>query len=304
MTGEEAAAALAEQARRSISRRDLERYEGFDEVSPGLGELDEAAFDDLFERDQRAALDLLSKIAQATDRELAALARRLAGRVLLDLSRTGPARARGVGRLRVTRANSDASDLDVDASLEAILDARAQGAKPHLEDLWAPSWQRPDTAICLLVDRSGSMGGDRLAAAALAAAVCAWRAPAQFAVLAFGDTCIEIKGLHQTQSPEETAIRVLTLRGHGTTDVATALWAARAQLAHAQASRRITVLLSDAESTAGEDPAPVARMTEELAVIAPADELHHARALVAHGGKLAAVDSPLSVIAALHEVLS
>jgi cobalamin biosynthesis protein CobT len=46
-------------------------------------------------------------------------------------------------------------------------------------------WERPDTAVCLVIDRSGSMKGEALASAALAAAAVALRAPAFHAVIAF-----------------------------------------------------------------------------------------------------------------------
>ena len=160
------------------------------------------------------------------------------------------------------------------------------------------------TAICLLVDRSGSMSGDRLASAALAAAVCAWRAPNHFAVLAFYDRVVEMKGINTTKPPEQLVAEVLALRGHGTTDVALALRAAGQQLDRSRATRRLTVLLSDAEVTAGGDPVPAARALDELVIIAPSDEPEHARALIeAAGGRLAEVGGPLSVLDALRTVV-
>ncbi len=243
-------------------------------------------------------------MSQATDRDLAALARRLAGRLMLDLSRTGTARGRGVGRLTAVRADESASDLDLDASIEGIIAARSERRAPALDELYTSRWQQPATAICLLVDRSGSMNGERLASAALAAAVCAWRAPRHFAVIAFGDRAVEIKALDSTKPPDQVVSEVLALRGHGTTDVALALRAARRQLAGTAASRRITILLSDAEVTTGGDPVPIARSLDELIVLAPADEPEHARRLVADaGGRLAEVGSPMTVLGALRSVL-
>ncbi len=223
---------------------------------------------------------------------------------MLDLARTGQAKGRGVGRLTTARADESSSDIDIDASLDGIITARAERRPVALDDLYTQRWQQPETAICLLVDRSGSMNGARLASAALAAAVCAWRAPAQFSVIAFGDRAIEIKGLQSTKPVETVVSEVLALRGHGTTDVALALRAAQRQLATTTASRRITLLLSDAEVTTGGDPVPIARGLDELLVVAPADELEHARKLVADaGGRLAEVDTPLSVLGALRTVL-
>lgn len=287
-----------------MSRRDLGRDERFSDVSPALGELDPAAFDELFEESPDDALDLLAKMSQATDRQLAALSRRLAGRVVLDLARSGPLRNRGTGRLTRVPADESATDLDLDASMDGLVQAHAERRRPRLDDLTATRWQQPITAVCLLVDRSGSMSGERLASAALAAAVCAWRAPAHFAVLAFGDKVIELKGLTQTRGAEEVVAEVLALRGHGTTDVGLALRSAHRQLAESGATRRLTVLLSDAEVTTGGDPIVSARNLDELVIVAPIDEPDHARDLAKRSGaKLAEVGGPMSVLDALRSVL-
>jgi Mg-chelatase subunit ChlD len=243
-------------------------------------------------------------MAQATDVNLARLSRQLAGRLVLDLARTGKAKTRGVGRLTTTRADLADGDIDLDASLDALLAAKVEQRPAAIDELRATRWQKPGTAICLLVDRSGSMDGERLACAALAAAVCSWRAPAEFAILAFGDKVVAIKGLKQTKAAERVVAEVLALRGHGTTDVALALRAASAQLAASTATRKLTVLLSDAEVTTGGDPVPVGRGLDELVVLAPSDEPEHACRLVeACGGRMAEVSGPMSVLDALRQVV-
>jgi Mg-chelatase subunit ChlD len=273
-------------------------------VSPRLGELDEQAFGQLMGEDPDAGLDLLARMAQATDAGLARLSRRLAGRLVLDLARTGRARSTGVGKLATGRADLDPGDIDLDASLDALALARAEQRPPAMDQLRTIRWQKPGTAICLLVDRSGSMDGIRLASAALAAAVCAWRAPARFAVLAFSDRVVAVKELEQARPAEQVVAEVLALRGHGTTDVALALRAAAAQLATTAAGRKLTVLLSDAEATTGDDPVAAARALDELVVLAPADEPEHAQALAAaSGARMVDVAGPLSVLDALQQVL-
>lgn len=254
--------------------------------------------------DPDAALDLLTRMAQATDSMLARLSRRLAGRLVLDLARTGKARSRGIGKLTTARADIASGDIDIDASLDALLTAKVERRPPAIDELQATHWRKPGTAICLLVDRSGSMDGQRLASAALAAAVCSWRAPAEFAVLAFGDKVVAVKELHQTKPAEQVVAEVLALRGHGTTDVALALRAAGRQLAASTAKRKLTVLLSDAEVTTGGDPVPAGRALDELVVLAPADEPEHARELIeACGGRLAEVAGPMSVLDSLRVVV-
>jgi len=296
---------LAEEARRTTSRRQLEYQPAFNLLSPDIGQLDEDAFDELWSEDPDEALEILAMMSHATDRTLAALARRLAGRLLIDLTTAGPARSGGTGRLVPQRAVPDSSDIDVDASLDAIHGAMVERRRPSIDDLTTRTWARPETAICLVVDRSGSMDGARLATAALAAAACTWRAPGELAVLAFGDRVLTLKDLHQDQPPESIVTSVLRLRGHGTTDIDLALKAARRQLLASSARRRVVVLLSDGETTTGDDPISAARSIEELAIVAPADEPEHALRLGREAGAgVELVSGPLDVVSALNAVLN
>ena len=91
---------------RRLSRRELARHPDFARVSPELGALDEAAFDELMAEDPDDALGLLADMTRATDGRLRELARRLAGRLVLDVARRGPTRPRGVGRIAVARVRA------------------------------------------------------------------------------------------------------------------------------------------------------------------------------------------------------
>ncbi len=296
---------MVDQARRTVSRRDLDRNERFADVSPEVGSVDIVAFDELMEEDPDEGLTMLAAMAQATDRDLARFAKQLASRLALDLARIGPARSRGTGRLVRMPASVDRTDLDIDASMDSIVAARADRRPVDLEDLTATGWQRPSTALCLLIDRSGSMNGERLAAAALAAAACSYRAPHELSVLTFSDRVIEIKSLLEKRPIEAVVGDVLSLRGHGTTDIALALKAAGRQLARSTAQRRVTVLLSDSEVTAGRDPVPQARSLEELIILAPSDDARHAEALSrSAGARLGLIDGPSSLVETLRSVLA
>ncbi len=281
----------------------MARNEHFAEVSPELGELDEDALTELLDDDLDAGLELLGQLARATDKQLAVLARRLAGRLVLELARTGPARGRGIGRLTAGRFEAGL-DLDVDASVDALVRQRVDGVVDP-DELRARRWQRPDTSICLLVDRSGSMDGLRLATAALAAAACLWRAPGACSVVAFSSTAVSVVDADRPRRPDEVVSDVLRLVGRGTTDVALALRAAQRQHDRTLAKRRITVLLSDAEVTAGVDPVPWARRCDELVVMAPTDAPDHAGELArASGARFTTIDGPASIPGAFRTTIS
>jgi Mg-chelatase subunit ChlD len=295
---------VSESRRRTTSRRELARNPRFEQVSPDVGQLDEAAVEEAMSEDPDDTMAMLADLTGATDAALRELARRLAGRLSLDLARRGPVRPRGVGKLVEQPFRPDGGDLDLDASLEAIAAARAAGEAIDPERLRVRGWSTPGTALCLLVDRSGSMGGRPLATSAVAAAAVSWRAPEDYSVLSFGKDVIAAKSQDRARPVEQVVDAVLALRGFGTTDVAGALEAAREQLARSRAARRITVLLSDCRATEPGDVAGAASALDELVILAPEGDSEEAEALAgAVGARVTTVAGPSGVAEALTRVL-
>ncbi|HEY8301635.1 MAG TPA: VWA domain-containing protein [Jatrophihabitans sp.] len=267
-----------------MARRDLaRRHEQFEQVSPQVGELDRRALERALRDNPSAALEMVADLTVATDERLRVQARRLARTIVLDRARTGRSRAPGSARLRAVPADRG-GDLDIDASIDSIAGARAVGRTPGLDELVARDWGRPDLAVCLVVDASGSMSGARLAAAALTAAACAWRAPREFAVISFAREVSTQRPLTAPLAAGVVVERLLQLRGHGVTALAGALRAAGEQLAPARAQRRLTILLSDCRATDDEDPVPPASALDELVVLAPAEDSAEAAAFAARSG--------------------
>ncbi len=274
-------------------------------MSPDVGELDEAAFDELMGEDADEALALLADMTRATDTRLRDLARRLAGRLMLDVARRGRTRPRGAGRIQTAPYDPDTGDLDIDASTEAIVEARAAGAAVDPERLRVRRWVQPKTAVCLLVDRSGSMGGRPLATSAVAAAAVAFRAPDDFSVVSFAKDSVIVKSQDGATPVEAIVDGVLSLRGHGTTDLAGALKVAGQQLARSSAGRKIVVLLSDCRATEPGDVEAAATALDELAIVAPDGDDEAAVALAdSVGAVLTTVSGPSAAADALMRVLN
>jgi Mg-chelatase subunit ChlD len=287
---------VQEAGRRTTSRRELARNERFEDISPELGELDEVAFAEAMEADPDEALGLLADLAGATDERLRALARRLAGKLVVELARSGPARRRSVGKVRRQPYRPDGGDLDIDASVDALAIARAGGAPPDPDELRVRDWVKPGTALCLLVDRSGSMSGRPLATAAVAASAVAFRAPADHSVLAFASDVIVTKSQEVPRPAEQVVNDLLVLRGHGTTDLALAMRAGYAQLERSRAARRIAVLLSDCRATVQGDVRAAAARFDELWVVAPEGDSDDAEELASSvGGRIVTVAGPSGV---------
>lgn len=295
---------MASARKKTTSRRDLAQQPNFEEVSPEVGELDESAVEEAMSEDPDEMLAMLADLTGATDPALRELARRLAGRLFLDVAKRGPSRPRGTGKLVTQRYRPDGGDLDIDASLDAIVTARAAGAAIDPDGLRIRSWATPGTAICLLVDRSGSMGGKPLATNAVAASAVAWRTPEDYSVLTFGKDVVAAKSQDIAKSNEMVVDSVLALRGFGTTDVAAALMAARDQLSRSTAGRKVAVLLSDCRATVGGDAVAAALGLDELVIVAPESDDEEAQELAAAvGARITTVSGPSDAAAAVGRVL-
>lgn len=257
--------------------------------------IDEDALLSLQRNDPDAALVLLAEMAGATDVQLRRLALRLAGRVMLRLAGGGTATRRGIGRLHTERL-APGMDIDIEASLDPLLTARSAQHPAPVDELNGRGWTKPATAVCLVIDRSGSMGGRRLATAALATAAIAVRADDDYSVLSFASTVSTVKGQRQPRPTAQVVDEVLSLRGHGTTNLELALRAALAQLAQSSATRKAVLLLSDGRVTAGEDPNALARQFDSFLVLSPiggAESGLEAKALAqAAGGRFVGVEHP------------
>ena len=109
-----------EQARkRTTSRRELARNPRFEQISPDVGELDEAAVDEALARRSRRRCWRCSPTSPGRPtRGCASWPDALAGRLFLDLARRGPTKPRGIGSLgrAAVPARSAATSISTPAS--------------------------------------------------------------------------------------------------------------------------------------------------------------------------------------------
>ena len=287
---------------KTVGRHELSRHARFAELSPEVGVLDEQAVNQALAEDP-AVFELLAAMTNATDESLRAAAIRLSSSIVLERARAGRPSMRGISRLRPVRGAAD-GDLDIDASIEGVSAARSEARPVALDDLITVHWARAHTAFAVVVDRSGSMTGARLASAATVAAACALRAPQEHAVLSFAASVDVIRPLVSDIVPAVVAGRLLRLRGHGVTRLSDALKAAREQLSHAQARRRVVILLSDCRTTDDDDTLETARALQELIILAPADDHEQAAQLAdLAGARWGALANPLDAAAVLDQLL-
>jgi magnesium chelatase subunit D len=285
---------------RTMSRAELaSQHDGFADVSPEAGALDEDALAQLLSRDPDAAARMLADLTLATDAALRGAARRLAARLFVQLAAVGVHARRGVARIGAGRRGE--GDLDLERTIAGL-----SGPWPPAADQIATrAWQARPRAVVLLVDASGSMSGQALALAAVATAGVILAADSRLepGVLAFSGAVTVLQRRGERRSPQDVIGELIALRGHGMTDLAAALRAAAAQLAGASGGREV-VLLSDCLATSGGDPAGALAGIERLNVLSPLpapDSLAAGTALATVGGGLC---QPVTTLAQLGPALN
>jgi magnesium chelatase subunit D len=235
-------------------------------------------------RDGDAAVALLADLAVATDPVLRREARRLAERLFPALGRAAVPRRRGTRRM-ISSVGALEGDLDLDRTLERTLGRRPQ----HAHELVARQFAAAPRAVCLLVDRSGSMSGHAVALAAVAAAavVSARSERLRCSVVAFASEPLVLLSDLLARPAAAVVDDLLSLRGHGTTDLARALRVAADLLERVPPQGRTVLLLSDALHTKGQDPLPAAGVLDCLHVLgasAESDSVAAGTALARRGG--------------------
>jgi len=289
--------------RRRLARRDLERLPGFDRLSPEPGRLDLAALSEALAGDAEGTLGLLAEMAQALDPALRQQAAALAGQLTVRL---GAAALPGAGALRVRPgALRPGDDLDLEGSLDGLVELRTGGPEPEPPRLIGRRYRPEGPALAVVVDASGSMGGARLCTAAICAAAVVLRAPERSTVLAFAGDVAVVQDPTRPKRAEQVVGELLALQGHGSTDLAGGIDAARALLAEVGARRPTLLVVSDCEHNGPGDPVAAAGFAERVAVLAPQEAPAAARSFAqAVGGRCALVRGPLDAAAALRVLLA
>jgi magnesium chelatase subunit D len=285
ITPAESRSQIAAAATQTLSRDRLAaQHHGFTAVSPKVGSIDHDALAGVMRRDADAAVALLADMAVATDPALRADARRLARHLLPPLGRVGAPLRRGTRRL-VVRYGATDGDVDVERTLE-----RSDGVPPrHADRLVCRQFAAAPRAVCLLVDRSGSMTGHAVALAAVAAAAIVRAASDRLrcGVIAFAGDTMVLRDPRDEAPSDQVVDDLLSLRGHGTTDLGRALRAATTQLEHVPLGGRTAILLSDCLHTKGEDPLGAATALDGLHVLGTSTDPAsvHAGKLLARRGR-------------------
>jgi MoxR-like ATPase len=242
--------------------------------------------------------------AHTADPAHLAQARRIARTMAIRMARRVPSASTGASRLRPHRYAFRSDDLDLDRTLEEI------AVKPYPEhrDLWVTERVRAQRSYAVLLDISGSMKGEHLTTAAMAAAAITEAVGRDdVAIVAFWREAVVLKRLRQPLQLERTLADILSLRGMGLTNLHLGLRLGLQELQASTTSDRVALLLSDGGHNVGPDPLPLARRFTTLHVVGTSAEPTRVQAcaeLAAAGnGRCAIAADPDGIVAAVAHCL-
>ena len=200
----------------------------------------------------------------APDPETIRRARQIAARLAVPRPRRDVTARRGAGELASVRYRGGSDDIDLDATLEALVEHPV----PEDDDIVVRERVRTRRSVVLAVDVSGSMRGERVrTAAATVGALAAELERDDLAVIAFWSDAAVLAGLGQHVPAARLLDTLLRIPARGLTNISFPLQVARRQLARIPARDARVLLLSDCVHNAGPDPRPLAARLPRLEVL-------------------------------------
>lgn len=239
------------------------------------------------------------------DREVLAMAQRIARRLSIRRRPREHRAERGSGKLTSVPYRYRSDDIDLDRTIEVL----TEHPVPEDTDIVVRERMRSRRAVVVAVDVSGSMRGEKVRiAAATVAALSADLVDDQLALVAFWSDAALLTPLGAAVPGSTVLDALLRIPARGLTNVGFGMAAARAELARSSARRRSAILLTDAVHNAGADPREIARRFPELHVLLQTDGEHDlplAADLARLGhGRLARVHTHRDVAPALNRLLA
>lgn len=202
------------------------------------------------------------------DREVVAMAQRIACRLSIRRRPRDPRAQRGAGKLASVPYRYRSDDIDLDRTIDVLTERPV----PEDTDIIVRERMRSRRAAVLVVDVSGSMRGEkaRIAAATVAAVSTDLGGSGsgdQLALVAFWSDAALLTPLEAHIPSAKLLDQLLRLPARGLTNVGFGLAVAHEELARSVAPRRVAILLTDAVHNAGPDPRDMAGRFPELHVL-------------------------------------
>ena len=200
------------------------------------------------------------------DSNLKKMIKRIAIKAILlrALELIGPTKRSARLRREIYRFGKE--EIDLDSTFEEILGKKE--VRP--EDIIIETRDKKTISGALMVDSSLSMTGEKLAVAAVGAAVLAIKLKTDhYALITFESTAKVLKGIGQRKDVESVIGELLETPTMGYTNMEDGLRKGLDELNKARTKERFGVIITDGNCTTGYDPKKIAAKYPKLYVIMP-----------------------------------
>ncbi|MBS7269694.1 MAG: AAA family ATPase [Candidatus Freyarchaeota archaeon] len=169
----------------------------------------------------------------------------------------------------VGRYQFDSDELCLDSTIDKS-SVKILTKLLEYEDIQVFRKEKARKSIVVMLDRSGSMIGEKIfLAATIAASIALGSREHEFALLAFSEEVEFIKKMNEAKSVENIVESVLLLKPYGCTDIAKALEEGFKELMKSKEKDKIGIILTDGMYNVGEDPAEKSKLFPKLVVLCP-----------------------------------
>lgn len=170
-------------------------------------------------------------------------------------------------KTKVGEYTFDSDEICLDTTIEESGTKLISGVIEY-SDIWVFKKDRTRKSVVLMLDKSGSMTGEKIFLAAMVAASIALGVQDhEYAILAFDEDVEFIKRIGETKSVDEIVEKILLLRPYGCTDIALALRKGFQELMASKGKDRIGIILTDGLYNTGDNPEEAARQFPRLVVL-------------------------------------
>lgn len=157
-----------------------------------------------------------------------------------------------------------AENIDLDSTFENIIGKKY----PSYSDIIVLDRGRDNRGAVLMLDTSKSMGGEKLAIAAVTGATVAYNFKInQYAIITFEDEAHVLKSLNNEKKIVRVVGEILETSASGCTNIEDALRRGLSEVNLLRVPKRRGILITDGFYTRGHDPRPVAREFPRLDVV-------------------------------------
>ena len=211
--------------------------------------------------EQPGSLEAFARMLGRLENDVAALAIKIASRLIIKIARQIADSGYRSGRLKLVKGCLDGAEIELDRSIEKHMDGPERGI---LENLVSYVRHSERQLFVMMLDFSYSMQSKVILSAITAAAI-AQHFKRDYAVLAFSNGISVLREMHEQVGPEKVLERLFALQSHGDTNIRLALEAGLKYVTRFE--RKTGLLLTDGDWNRGGDPFSAAVRYDKLSVI-------------------------------------